>query len=109
MTPRRYDVLLSTRPHAESTVGTLPELDRRPAPWESSMQATCECLSWREGLDNLDRRNAEDRLGETVYADFPVHARSALVAAHSLMDVGLISEDELRAKMGEVRARLERK
>ena len=30
------------------------------------MQATCECLSWRGALDNLERRHAEDELGETV-------------------------------------------
>ena len=108
MTSHHYEVLRSTIEHAPPPAGTLPELDRRPAPWESSMQATCECLSWRECLDNLDRRHAEDRLGETVYADSPVHARSALVAAHSLMDRGVISEEELRAKMSEVRARLER-
>jgi hypothetical protein len=103
----RYEVLGTLAP-ADPGARSLPELDRTPAPWESSMQATCECLSWRACLDNLDRRHAEDRLGETVYAEFPVHTRSALVAAHSLLDMGVISEDELRTRMTEVRARLER-
>lgn len=104
----RYEMLLETLRHAGPPAEALSELDHKPAPWESSVQATCECLSWRGCLNNLDRRHAEDRLGETLYADFPVHTRSALVAAHSLMDMGVISEDELRAKMSEVRARLER-
>jgi hypothetical protein len=72
------------------------------------MQATCECLSWRGSLDNLERRHAEDELGETLYAEFPVHTRSALVVTHSLLDQGVITEDELQTKMAEVRARLER-
>lgn len=70
------------------------------------MQATCKCLSWRGSLGNLERRHAEDELGETVYARFPAQARSALVTAHSLLDKGIITEAELQAKMAEVRTRL---
>jgi hypothetical protein len=81
--------------------------EHQPDPWENSMQATCECLSWRETLDNLERRHAEDRLGESVYRQFPVRSRSAVVVAHELMGKGVISEDELQAKMNDVRARLE--
>ncbi|GAA0715492.1 hypothetical protein GCM10010199_16190 [Dactylosporangium roseum] len=86
---------------------SLPELDRTPDPWESSMQATCECLSWRGALDNLERRHAEDRLGESVYAGYPVHARSALVVAHLLLEQGILDEQELRSKMRQIRSRLE--
>jgi hypothetical protein len=107
VTDQRYDVLRKALDGSSSSVRpSLPELDRKPDPWESSMQATCECLSWRGALDNLERRHAEDELGETVYAEFPVPARSALVTAHSLLDKGFISEAELEAKMAEVRARL---
>jgi hypothetical protein len=72
------------------------------------MQATCECLSWRGTLDNLERRNAEDELGETAYRDFPVHARSVLVTAHELMDRGAFTAEELRARMEQVRERINR-
>lgn len=96
-----YDVLLG----AEASSAEDP--DRKPAPWESAMQATCECLSWRGSLDNLTRRHAEDDLGETVYGEFPTHTRSALVTAHLLIDNGVFTEDELRSKMEEVRRRLE--
>ncbi|MER7283841.1 hypothetical protein ABT369_56455 [Dactylosporangium sp. NPDC000244] len=92
---------------ARRTDHSLPELDRTPDPWESSMQATCECLSWRGTLDNLERRQAEDRLGETVYADYPVETRSALVVAHLLIEQGILDEQELRSKMRQVRSRLE--
>lgn len=105
----RYDVLLRTREHVEPRrPDAPPERDHAPSPWESSMQATCECLSWRGALDNLERRRAEDALGESLYEEFPIHTRSALAVTHSLLDEGVIGEAELEAKMAEVRARLER-
>ena len=107
MTEQPYDVL---RKELNGSAGgakpSPPELDRKPDPWEGSMQATCECLSWRGALDNLERRRAEDELGETVYAQFPVQARSAVVTAHVLLAKGVITEAELEAKMADVRARL---
>ena len=95
MRPTRYDVLLAMVDHSDHGA------------WESSLQATCDCLSWRGGLDNLERRRAEDELGEDHYAGFPVHVRSALVTAHALLDKGIITQEELEAKMREVRARFE--
>ncbi len=103
-----YRVLLNTLDPESQRESSLPDLDRTPEPWESSMQATCECLSWRGTLDNLERRHAEDTLGETVYHDFPVRARSAVITAHALLDRGVISEEELQARMDAVRARLTR-
>ena len=103
-----YWVLLDTLDPDSRREQSLPELERAPDPWESRIQATCECLSWRGTLDNLERRHAEDALGETTYHDFPVHARSAVVTAHELLDRGVITEEELHARMGAVRARLTR-
>jgi hypothetical protein len=96
-----YPVLMATLRSAD------PAPDRTPAPWEANLRATCECLSWRGTLDNLERRQAEDALGETTYADFPVHARAAVVTAHSLLELGEISERELETKMNAVRARFQ--
>ena len=99
-----YPVLMATLRGADAAP---PAPDRTPAPWEANVQATCECLSWRGALDNLERRRAEDALGETAYADFPLHARAAVVTAHSLLERGAISERELETKMNQVRARFE--
>jgi hypothetical protein len=99
-----YPVLMAT---LQSAGPGLPERDRTPAPWEANVQATCECLSWRGTLDNLERRRAEDTLGETTYADFPIHTRAAVVTTHSLLERGEISERELETKMNEVRARFQ--
>ncbi|MEU1999305.1 ScnB [Nocardia gamkensis] len=108
MTSGPYEVLLNTLGPASRRESTLPELDGKPDPWESSMQATCECLSWRGALDNLERRHAEDELGETIYRDFPVRTRSVVVTAHALMDLGVISPEELHARMEAVRERFHR-
>jgi hypothetical protein len=97
-----YRILLATLPGARA------DAEHTPEPWEANVQATCECLSWRGALGNLERRRAEDRLGETTYADFPLHARSAIVTAHTLLERGAIGERELEAKMREVRARFQR-
>jgi hypothetical protein len=99
-----YPVLMAT---LRSAGPAPPEPDRTPAPWEANVQATCECLSWRGTLDNLERRRAEDTLGETTYADFPIHTRAAVVTTHSLLERGEISERELETKMNEVRARFQ--
>src|SRR6478735_10029170 len=102
---RPYDVLLEMLPPDTRREDSLPTLEHKPDPWESAMQATCECLSWRGVLDNLERRNAEDALGETAYHDVPVRARSAVVTAHQLMDRGAFTPDELRARIKAVRER----
>jgi hypothetical protein len=108
VTAQRYDVLLDILEPGSRGQPALPDLERKPDPWESAAQATCECLSWRGTLDNLERRNAEDVLGETAYRDFPVHARSVVVTAHELIDRGAFTADELRARMVAVRDRLNR-
>lgn len=108
MSPDPYGVLMDTLGPDAGRAESLPELERKPDPWESAMQATCECLSWRGTLDNLERRQAEDALGETTYQDFPVHARSAVITAHELMERGAFTADELRARMTAVRERFNR-
>src|SRR5579864_9437645 len=106
---KRYDLLMHLLD--DSSIQreiTLPEMDHQPFPWETYMQATCECLDWRGSLCNKERRAAEDELGETLYSEFPDYTRQALVAAHMLFDKGLITTDELEAKMKEVQKRLEK-
>ena len=101
-----YAVLMETLEAVGERGDTdLPSLERVRTPWECRMQATCECLASGGALDTLERRQTEDRLGETVYRRFPVHARSALAVAHALMNKGVFTESELRSKMAELRVR----
>ncbi|QYC42190.1 Thiocyanate hydrolase subunit beta [Nonomuraea coxensis DSM 45129] len=105
---RPYAVLMETLDDiGERTDTTLRCIEHEPEVWESRMQTTCECLSKAGVLDNLERRHAEDRLGESIYRRFPVQTRSVLTVAHTLMDRGLFTEQALREKMGSVRTRLE--
>jgi hypothetical protein len=97
-----YPVLRSTLPGVEPAAG---ESAPTPAPWEASVQATCDSLSLHGTLDAVERRQAEDELGASIYADFPVPARPVIVTAHALLERGEISEHELEAKMNDVRAR----
>lgn len=94
---------------ADGAAEAMPVADRQPAPWETSMEAVCESLARRGAIDNLERRNAEDELGQSAYAASPVHARPTLATAHTLLERGVVSERELREKMAEVRARFERR
>jgi hypothetical protein len=103
MTARRaYPVLTATLRREGLAAG---ESAHPPAPWEANAQATCDSLSLHGTLDAVERRRAEDELGATIYAGFPVRARPAVVTGHLLLELGEISEPELEAKLEEVRAR----
>jgi hypothetical protein len=102
MTPgRAYPVLLATLRSVVPAVESAPTR----APWEANAQVTCDCLSLRGTLDSVERRRAEDELGATIYAEFPVRARPLVVTGHALLELGEISERELEAKMKDVRTR----
>jgi len=75
--------------------------------WEMNTYVTCECLGWRGAWNSEERRRAENDLGATLYFGLPYYARWATVAAKVLINKGLITPDELSAKIDEVRTRLE--
>nr|WP_019925633.1 SH3-like domain-containing protein [Nocardia sp. BMG111209] len=84
----------------------VPYLEKEEENWEMNTYVTCECLAWR-GVWNAEmRRRAENDLGATLYFGLPYYARWATVATKTLIDQGLITPDELSAKIDEVRARL---
>lgn len=76
-------------------------------PWKTSLAATCECLAAGGALAALDRRRAEDRLGESTYAAVPAPERQLLALAHTLVRRGLLDEAALARRMQAVRARLQ--
>ena len=45
-------------------------------PLKVSLAATCECLSAVAALPSLERRHAEDRLGESLYRGTPAPSNS---------------------------------
>ena len=98
--------------HVVHDVGGQPDgpIDKslhKPAIWEKNTHCTAECLAWRGHWVSEERRRRENDLGETLYFGTPYYARWLLAAAKMLFDKGLITPDELLAKMEEVRARQE--
>jgi hypothetical protein len=76
-------------------------------PWKVSLYATCECLAAGEALPLLERRRAEDQLGETLYRGTPAPEQQLLALAHIVLSRGLLSEEDLARRMNIVRSRLE--
>ncbi|MET8777764.1 hypothetical protein AB0H49_11630 [Nocardia sp. NPDC050713] len=109
-----YDIsneLFEALRHVLHDVGGQPDIpvayqEKVEEPWEMSTYVTCECLGWRGVWNSEERRRAENDLGATLYFGLPYYARWATVAAKVLINKGLITPDELSAKLDEVRARL---
>jgi hypothetical protein len=76
-------------------------------PWKVSLYATCECLAAGAALPALERRHAEDQLGESVYRGTPAPEQQLLALAHIMLSRGLLSEQDLASRMNAVRSRLE--
>ena len=76
-------------------------------PWKTSLVAMCDCLGDSCALPNLDRRRAEDELVQDVYSDVPDPERQLLALAHTMLNRGLLTEEELVIRMRTVRSRLE--
>lgn len=96
--------------HILHDVGGQPDLpveyrEKGEEAWEMSTYVTCECLGWRGVWNSEERRRAENDLGATLYFGLPYYARWISVAAKTLVVKGLITTDELAAKIDEVRAR----
>src|SRR5438552_4189506 len=75
-------------------------------PWKVSLYAMCECLAIGAALPALERRRAEDQLGETVYSRTPAPEQQLLALAHIMLSRGLLSEEDLAGRMDAVRSRL---
>jgi Nitrile hydratase beta subunit len=54
-----------------------------------------------------ERRDEEDVLAATRYADLPYPEHPLVALAHSLVARGVISEAELQERLATIRARLE--
>ena len=80
-------------------------------PWKSSLDGICDALDHgscgTEVLSFVVRRNEEDRLSSTRYADLPYPENQLVSLAHSLVARGVIDETELEQRLSSIRARLE--
>lgn len=80
-------------------------------PWKTSLDGLCDALDHSAcGTGRLsfkERRDEEDELSATLYADLPYPENQLVALAHSLLVRGIIDETELRQRLDAVRARLE--
>ncbi len=84
-------------------------------PWKTSLDGMCDALDRANCDANCDqdvpsfkeRRDEEDVLSSTVYADLPYPETQLMSLAHSLIERGLIDEAELSERLASIRARLE--
>jgi len=82
-------------------------------PWKTSLDGVCDALdrscSGREiNFTFQERRDEEDALSATKYAGLPYPENQLVALAHSLLDRGVIDEEELLARLTSIRARLEK-
>lgn len=76
-------------------------------PWKVNLDSTCEALAAEQcALPVLERRNEEDELSETLYKDVPYPERQLLALVHSMIQRGLIDEEELAKRMKFIDKRL---
>ena len=80
-------------------------------PWKTSLDGICDALDQSacgpEMLSFNERRDEEDALSATVYANLPYPENQLVALAHSLVARGVIDEAELEERLAVVRARLE--
>ncbi len=86
-------------------------VDNPVPPWKTSLDGICDALDQSVCgpgvLGFAERRNEEDALAATVYADLPYPENRLVALAHSLVVRGVLDEAELAERMAAVRARLE--
>ena len=81
-------------------------------PWKTSLDGMCDAIDRSGAAEDLnltfkDRRDEEDVLSATRYADLPYPENQLVALAHSLVARGVIDEVELRRRLEAVRTRLE--
>jgi hypothetical protein len=80
-------------------------------PWKSSLDGLCDALDHAACNENVpdfkERRDEEDALSTTIYADLPYPENQLVSLAHSLMVRGIIDEGDLKQRLASIRERLE--
>ena len=81
-------------------------------PSKTSLDSMCDAIDRSCAGDGLgftfkDRRDEEDVLPVTRYADLPYPENQLVALAHSLVARGVIGEGELKARLTSIRSRLE--
>ena len=87
-------------------------VDNPLPPWKTSLDGLCDALDRSCDDDEKphftfkQRRDEEDVLVGTRYANLPYPENQLVALAHSLVARGVISEDELQERLAAIRVRL---
>ena len=87
-------------------------IDNPLPPWKTSLDGVCDALDRSCGDDEKlhftfkQRRDEEDVLVGTRYANLPYPDNQLVALAHSLVARSVISEDELQERLAAIRVRL---
>lgn len=82
-------------------------------PWKTSLDGLCDVLDRSCATDGdlqfsfKERRDEEDELSASRYADLPYPENQLVALAHSLLARGVITEADLSRRLAAIRARLE--
>lgn len=82
-------------------------------PWKTSLDGMCDALDRTCATDAelrftfQERRDEEDALSASTYADLPYPENQLVALAHSLVARGTITEAELQERLTAIRTRLE--
>lgn len=80
-------------------------------PWKTSLDGLCDALDQAAcdaKVPNFkERRDEEDALSASRYADLPYPENQLMALAHSLLARGVVDEATLQQRLASVRARLE--
>jgi len=86
-------------------------VDNPVPPWKTSLDGMCDALDHAACDENIpnfkERRDEEDALSATVYADLPYPENQLVSLAHSLVARVIIDEAELKQRLTAIRERLE--
>lgn len=113
MTPRRIPVLdeIVERDQVWSRMASKCGVENPTPPWKTSLDGLCDALDRSACAADLpdfkQRRDEEDDLSATLYAELPYPESQLVALAHSLLARGVIDEEQLRERLQSVRARLE--
>lgn len=102
---------LVDRTHVWSTMAAKYGVENPVPPWKTSLDGLCDALDHAscdaDVPDFKARRDEEDALSASLYAELPYPESQLMSLAHSLMTRGVVTESELRQRLASVRARLE--
>lgn len=113
MTPRRIAVLdeIVARDQVWSRMAAKYGVENPIPPWKTSLDGLCAALdraACEEDVpDFKQRRDEEDELSATLYAELPYPENQLVALAHSLLARGVIDEAALQERLQSIRARLE--